>query len=644
MKTPALAHVLARVRNRHLLVSDAILLPMAAVLAFALRLDSLLIQQVASTMLAYAIAAPIIMLPIFAGLGLYSRFWQYAGADEMMLLVWAATIGALAQGALFLGAQAFFPSLLVPGVPRSIPLIDVLVTFAVIAAPRFALRAGALNAQRSGKSSVPTGPIQHVLIAGAGDAGALVVRELRQNPQMGLVPVGFIDDDSAKHGVLLNRARVLGGRKAIPDVVRELHVDQVIIAMPSASGKTIREYVTICEDAGVRVRIVPGIYELLGGNVRLNQLRDVQIDDLLRREPVQTDTAQVEALLRGKRVLVTGAGGSIGSELCRQILRCCPSSLVLLGHGENSIFEIHNELRVELASPDSPCPPDRRPTLVPVIADVRFAERLQAVFNAQRPQVVFHTAAHKHVPLMEDNLADAITNNILGTLRVVEASAMAGVDHLVLISTDKAVNPTSIMGATKRIAELIVQAAARTTGRPYVAVRFGNVLGSRGSVVPFFQKQIAAGGPVTVTHPDVRRYFMTIPEAVQLVLQAATMGCGSEVFVLDMGEPVRILDLARDLIRLSGLEPDRDIEIKFTGLRPGEKLFEELFNTGEDYGRTVHEKIFRYRNGHAASEDEVSLSVALGAILSAAQCGDEKAMLNGLRTLVPEYAPPEAGA
>jgi FlaA1/EpsC-like NDP-sugar epimerase len=464
----------------------------------------------------------------------------------------------------------------------------------------------------------------------------MVVRELRQNPQMGLVPVGFIDDDAGKHGVLLQRVRVLGGRTAIPELVRERGVDQVIIAMPSAPGKTIRDIVTICEEAGVRARILPGIYELLGGSVKLNQLRDVQIDDLLRREPVQTDIAQVDGLLRGKRVLVTGAGGSIGSELCRQIIRCCPASLVLLGHGENSIFDIHNELRRELDGPAGPCPLHQKPALIPVIADVRFAERLQGIFSKHRPEVVFHAAAHKHVPLMEANLGDAITNNILGTLRVVEASAQAGVEHLVLISTDKAVNPTSIMGATKRVAECIVQAAARRTDRAYVAVRFGNVLGSRGSVVPFFQKQIAAGGPVTVTHPEVRRYFMTIPEAVQLVLQAATMGRGSEVFVLDMGEPVRIADLARDLIRLSGLEPERDIEIKYTGLRPGEKLFEELFNVGEDYGRTEHEKIFRYRNGHHSAAEEL-LAVRLDALFEAARCQDETAMLATLRALVPEY-------
>ena len=538
--------------------------------------------------------------------------------------------------------------------PRSIPLIDVLITFAVIASTRFALRAGAISARRAGKQHVASGPLQHVLIAGAGEAGAMVLRELRQNPQTGLLTIGFVDDDPVKHGVLLNGVRVLGGRSAIPELVRKHHVDQVIIAMPSAPGKSIRELVELCEAAGVRARIVPGIYELLGGTVRLTELRDVQIDDLLRREPVQTDTARVEALLRGKRVLVTGAGGSIGSELCRQILRCCPASLTLLGHGENSIFDIHNELRAELSGPDSPYPSGQRPQLTPVIADVRFPERLQAVFLEHRPDVVFHAAAHKHVPLMEDNIADAITNNVLGTLRVVEASAAAGVSHFVLISTDKAVNPTSIMGATKRVAELIVQRAARTTGRAYVAVRFGNVLGSRGSVVPFFQKQIAAGGPVTVTHPDVKRFFMTIPEAVQLVLQAATMGQGEEVFVLDMGEPVRIVDLARDLIRLSGLEPDHDIKIRFTGLRPGEKLYEELFASSEQYGRTEHEKILRFGNGHCDEKDTEGdagskaalpatltddvLSSKLEALFDAASCQDEESMRLALRSLVPQYS------
>jgi FlaA1/EpsC-like NDP-sugar epimerase len=634
-----------RVRNRHLLLTDVLLLPIAAVLAFALRLDATLIQPYTRTMLIYALAAPVIMIPIFAALGLYSRYWRYASVDELLLLAGAATLGALTQGAIFFVIQALFPSLLTPGVPRSIPLIAGLLTLVVIAAPRLALLLWSQNSRRSA-SAAPLFAQQRVLIAGAGEAGALILRELRANPQTGLIPVGFVDDDPFKQGMLIQRMRVLGGCETIPALVREFRVDQIIIAMPGAPGTAVRGIVDICEKAGVRARIIPGMYELLSGAAGISQLRDVRIDDLLRREPVQTDTEQVAALIQGKRVLVTGAGGSIGSELCRQILRCAPAELILLGHGENSIFDIHNELKVEGSRLNV------QPStfnLQPVIADIRDADRLAAVFATHCPEIVFHAAAHKHVPLMEDNVEDAVTNNVLGTRRLVEASIAAEVDHFVFVSTDKAVNPSSVMGATKRVAELMVQEAAQCTGRAFVAVRFGNVLGSRGSVVPFFQKQIAAGGPVTVTHPEVKRYFMTIPEAVQLVLQSAALGCGGEIFMLDMGAPVRIADLARDLIRLTGLEPGRDIEIRYTGLRPGEKLFEELFGADEIYGQTRHEKIFVYRNGHTngsgeapadlrpASPDTSRLSGKIDALILAAQQGDAAEVRSRLNDLVPEY-------
>ena len=348
---------------------------------------------------------------------------------------------------------------------------------------------------------------------GAGDAGAMIVRELKNNPHLGLEPVGFLDDDLGKHDVRIHGIPVLGDRQAIPEMVAAHKVKLVIIAMPTASGKTIREIIAICGKAGVETRIVPGLYELLGGAVSVQQLREVQIEDLLRRAPVQIDAAQVATLVRGKRVLVTGAGGSIGSELCRQIARLEPAELVLLGHGENSIFDIHNELRNVQTFKRS-----NVQTLWPVIADIRDADRLHAVLGQYRPEVIFHAAAHKHVPLMESNEVEAVTNNVLGTRNLVRAAMQAGVTHFVLISTDKAVNPSSVMGTTKRIAELIVQQAARQSGQAFVAVRFGNVLGSRGSVIPYFRKQIAAGGPVTVTHPEMRRYFMTIPEAVQLVI------------------------------------------------------------------------------------------------------------------------------
>jgi FlaA1/EpsC-like NDP-sugar epimerase len=652
--------LLTHVRNRHLLVADVLLVPMAAVLAFALRLDTGQLQMYVRTMLIYALAAPLIQIPIFAALGLYSRYWRYAGADELLLLAGAATLGALTQGALFFATQAIFPNLLSPGVPRSIPLIAILLTLVVIAAPRFALLLWSQSSKRSARANAAPQAQQRVLIAGAGEAGALILRGLRANPQTGLIPVGFVDDDPSKRGMLIQRVRVLGGREMIPALVREHQVDQVIIAMPGAPGTAVRAIVDICEQAGVRARIIPGMYELLSGAAGIGQLRDVQIEDLLRREPVQTDTEQVAALIRGKRVLVTGAGGSIGSELCRQIVRCAPAELIILGHGENSIFEIANELGASGRSPTgmlrdqgsrdqgqesggrSQGATHHVSRITAVIADVRDPDRLAAVFAAHRPEIVFHAAAHKHVPLMEDNVEDAVTNNVLGTRRLVEASIAAEVAHFVLVSTDKAVNPSSVMGSTKRVAELVVQEAARHTGRAFVAVRFGNVLGSRGSVVPFFQRQIAAGGPVTVTDPEVKRYFMMIPEAVQLVLQAAALGRGGEIFVLDMGEPVRIADLARDLIRLSGLEPDRDIEIRYTGLRPGEKLFEELFGADESFGRTRHEKIFVYSTGadvfDAAPASKTSaLAGQLDALILAAQRGDPTEVRSRLGKLVPEY-------
>jgi FlaA1/EpsC-like NDP-sugar epimerase len=489
----------------------------------------------------------------------------------------------------------------------------------------------------------------------------MIVRELQNNPHLGLEPIGFLDDDLSKHDVKIRGVPVLGDRHAIPHIVKKRQVRQVIIAMPTAQGREIRDIVRICGEAGVQARTIPGIYELLDGSVSVKQVRDVRIEDLLRREPVRTDTSAVSGMLRGKRVLVTGAGGSIGSELCRQIIRCAPAELVLVGHGENSIFEIHNELRkLEVGSwkleVGTHATSDLRfPTSIlhPIIADIRCSERIRAVFEAYRPEIVFHAGAHKHVPLMESNEVEAITNNVLGTCNLVEAAIATGVERFLMISTDKAVNPTSVMGASKRVAEMVVTHAGqmrRGEGENaplpiFTVVRFGNVLGSRGSVVPFFQRQIAAGGPVTVTHPDMRRYFMTIPEAVQLMLQATVIGKGGEIFALDMGEPVRIADLAHDLIRLSGLEPGRDIEVAYTGLRPGEKLFEELFLESENYSRTRHEKIFVCRNGaegqgskggetgHSTSD----LQRKVDALIAAAQQGDAGMVRRLLVMVVPEY-------
>lgn len=641
-------------RNRYLLASDLLLLAAAAYLSYVLRLESFDLAGHAPGYLLFTGLALLITPLVFYRAGIYARYWRYASVEELLLLAGAVTIAVAAVGALSLAAARFWPGGL--SLPRSIPLIFLLLALAVTAGPRFFLRLTArslLFRRANGKPGLVQARTQPVLIMGAGDAGAMIVRELQQNPQLGMEPIGFLDDDLAKHDVRIHGVPVLGDRYAIARVAAGYRVRLIIIAMPTASGKTIREIVKSCEDAGLQTKIVPGLYELLGGTVSASQLRPVEIHDLLRREPVQTDIAAVQELLRGKRVLVTGAGGSIGSELCRQILRCNPAKLIVLGHGENSIFEISEELKGPAA--------ELGVEFVPIIAGIRFPERMCAVFQEHRPQIVFHAAAHKHVPLMESNPVEAITNNIGGTRNLLEAAVAYDVEHFVMISTDKAVNPTSIMGASKRAAELLVNEAARRTGRPYLAVRFGNVLGSRGSVVLTFKKQIAAGGPITVTHPEMKRFFMTIPEAVQLVLQAAAIGCGGEVFVLDMGEPVKIADLARDLIELSGLEVGRDVEVVFTGLRPGEKLFEELFIPGEVYARTAHQKIFVANNGAApdtarcepvaesaeesqAAPRQPQVLVEADALIAAAQSGDSSEVMRRLKALVPEYQPTGVGA
>jgi FlaA1/EpsC-like NDP-sugar epimerase len=404
---------------------------------------------------------------------------------------------------------------------------------------------------------------------------------MQKNPQLNLSPVCFIDDDPTKQKQRIHDIPVEGTLEDLGRVVDVWYIQEVIIAIPSAPGGVVRQVIDICREKEVPFRTMPGIYELIGGKINVGRLREVDITDLLRRAPVQIDTTLIGSNLSGKRVLITGAGGSIGRELCRQISRWGPESLILLGHGENTIFETSIEL--ERSFPTLP--------LHPVVADIRSLERLANVIDNFNPQLIFHAAAHKHVPLMEINVEEAVTNNVIGTRNLVEIALNNDIDRLVLISTDKAIRPSSVMGATKRLAELLVLEAAHRSGKAYSVVRFGNVLGSRGSVIPLFKRQIASGGPITITHPDMKRYFMTIPEAVHLVLQAAAMGHGGEVFVLRMGEQVRIMQLADDLIRLSGLVPEKDIDIVFTGIRPGEKLSEELWDQWAQFEPTSHADI-----------------------------------------------------
>jgi len=453
----------------------------------------------------------------------------------------------------------------------------------------------------------------------------MVVKEIHANPQLGLTPVGFVDDDHSKLGLRLGNLQVMGTLEQIREIADREHVQELIITMPRASGTVVRKVVRAAYEAGLRTRTVPGLFEILGGRVSVAALREVQIEDLLRRDPVQTDLNAVRRLAAGRTVLVTGAGGSIGAELCRQLVALEPKNLILLGHGENPIFETLHELLSD----------EPRPNLIPIIADIRDRHRIQRIFAQHKPYAVFHAAAHKHVPLMEENVSEAITNNVQGTRNIVDAAVSCGTQHFVLISTDKAVRPTNVMGASKRVAECIVQNAARAHNRHFVSVRFGNVLGSRGSVVPTFLRQIQDGGPVTVTHPDMRRYFMTIPEAVQLVLQAGALGRGGELFMLDMGEPVRIVDLARDMIRLSGLEEGSDIDIEFTGIRPGEKLYEEMFFNHEIAEPTEHPKVLRARNGHHNVCTDLEIAGLVEASLS--DTHDDR-LRAALRNLVPDFA------
>ena len=629
------------VRSPAYVAADVVALTLAAYLSYVLRLESIDLTGYWSGLAGFAALALIVTLIVFWLTGMYARYWRYASIEELLVLTGSVTTSVVLSGSVILLIDRLLPGM--PDdfvVPRSVPLIFLLVALAFTAGPRFTARLLAERGHRP--AGMPSG--QPVLIMGAGDAGAMIVREMQHNPQLGLLAVGFVDDDPRKQRLRIHNVPVLGNRYDLPRLVERYQARQVIIAMPTAPGKTIRELVAICEQAHVQTRIMPGIYELLDGRVSVNQLRDVEIEDLLRREPVRTDMAAIGELLRGKRVLVTGGGGSIGSELCRQIVRFEPAELIILGRGENSVFEIYQELSAALMSRQPPSAAGRTSAqseatchLATAIGDIRSWDRMWAVFEQHQPELVFHAAAHKHVPMMELNPAEAISNNVLGTQNLLNVAMAHQVQRFVMISTDKAVSPTSVMGASKRVAELLVHRAALVSQQPYLAVRFGNVLGSRGSVVPIFKKQIAAGGPVTVTHPDMRRYFMTIPEAVQLVLQAAVLGSGGEVFVLDMGEPVRIVDLARDLVELSGLELGRDIDIVFVGARPGEKLSEDLFIPGEHYERTRHQKILIASN--ASRLVPANLDDAIQGLATASQRNDAAAIIRILQELIPEYQP-----
>ena len=565
-------------RNRYLLLVDLLLLGPLPFGVLALRMESTAWPvALTQTVWTYAAVALIIRIVAMHSSGVYRCMWRHASIVELERLLYAGVVSGVLTfltGLVILRGLGLTPDRM----PLSVLVFDAIAAIGLMTAPRLAIRLqGRTGVLRKGGSR------RRVLVAGAGALGQTILREERGNPSLQIEAVGFVDDDPLKLNQLLGGVPVVGTLADIPIQVRKLGAEEVLIAIPAAKGTVVRRILQGANAAGVPTRVVPGMEDLISGRVRIQPLRKVEIQDLLRREPVKTDLVAVRALAVARVVLITGAGGSIGSELCRQIADLEPRTIIVVDHSENQVFEIDQEMRRRFPKLD----------VQSVIADIRDAARIRRIFLQFKPSVVFHAAAHKHVPLMEENLVEAITNNVLGTRNVVDSALDVGVEHFVLISTDKAVRPTSVMGVTKRIAEQIVQQAALVERRNFVSVRFGNVLASRGSVIPTFMRQIEDGGPVTVTHPEMRRFFMTIPEAVQLVLQACALGRGSELFVLDMGEPVKIVDLAKDLIRLSGLEEGSDIEIEFTGIRPGEKLYEEVFFGDEDVRSTNHAKVLR---------------------------------------------------
>ncbi len=555
-----------------LIVYDIIAVVAASLLALFIRFEGRYIEiprEYISRSLQYIPVIIVITLIIFYGFRLYSSLWTYAGAPELINITFASALSAMVQ----MMVMVFFDVRM----PRSYYILYGVSLWILVFLSRFSYRGirTLIKRQANGENT------SRVLLVGAGAAGNMLVKEIRNSNYVSKQVVCIVDDDKSKEGSYLHGVKVLGNRQNIPELVKRYRIDEIIIAMPSAPAKEIKEILDVCKETGCELKRLPGVYQLVNGEVGISKLKEVDVNDLLGREPVKVDLSTILNYVSGKTVLVTGGGGSIGSEICRQVAEHHPRMLVLVDIYENTTYDIQNELKNKYPELN----------LVVLIASVRNTKRMDMIFETYRPDIVYHAAAHKHVPLMEDSPNEAVKNNVLGTWKVVQAADKWKVKRFVMISTDKAVNPTNIMGATKRICEMIIQTYNTRSKTEFVAVRFGNVLGSNGSVIPLFKKQIEQGGPVTVTHPDIIRYFMTIPEAVSLVLQAGAYAKGGEIFVLDMGEPVKIADLARNLILLSGHKPDEDIQIVYTGLRPGEKLYEEMLMHEEGLQETENKLI-----------------------------------------------------
>jgi FlaA1/EpsC-like NDP-sugar epimerase len=595
-------------RNRVLQVAaDALLVALAYYLAFQLRfLDEggwpQRYEELFAETVGFVVAGKLV---IFAAFGLYQKWWRYVSGRDFMLIARAVAVASALLVVVFTVAKPFSPTL-----PRSVEVSDFVLTLILIAGARLAVR---LIVERPSRADRV--PKREVLVIGAGAGGQMVVRELQLNPNLGSTAIGFVDDDPRKRGMRMTGGlKVLGSTDEIASILDETAPDEVVIAIPSAPGTLRAKVVAACREREVAVRTLPTVFELLRGGVQLNrQLREVQVEDVLGREPIVRELDRVGAYMRDRIVLVTGAGGSIGSELCRQIAQVKPLLLVMLDHAEDNLFQIDREMIEERHFTNAEA----------VLADCKEPHRMLEVMQRFKPDIVFHAAAYKHVPLMEANPLEAIRNNAIATRITAETAAAAKAERFVLISTDKAVNPQTVMGASKAMAEWIVELAGEShPGTRFTSVRFGNVLASSGSVVPIFRSQIARGGPVTVTHPEMTRFFMTIPEAVQMVIRAGDIGAGKgEVFVLDMGEPVKIVDLAHNMIRLAGYEPESDIAIEFTGPRPGEKLHEELFDNAEDPQPTAARRINRAVRSTPLDSEWVEST--LNALESMVLAGDE---------------------
>lgn len=601
------------IRRSILFTIDIILLTLAYFITFELRFEFYVPLSYVELLKNTFILIVLIKILFYFVFGLYNSLWRYVSVDELFKLILATTISSI----LIYIFNVSFDLL----IPRSIIFIDWIISIFITGGFRLSYRLVRRAYQNINKSE---DNVQRIMIIGAGDAGNMIIRELKNSINVHYKPVVIVDDDVNKNNSTLLGVPIKNGMNRIPELVSEYSVNEIIVAIPSLSKTRLAEIVKIAQTTHCKVKTLPGINEIIDNKVGLSNIRDVSIEDLLGREEVNLKINEISSYLENKVVLVTGAGGSIGSELCRQIVRFKPQKLVLLDIYENNVYDLQQELLHNFKDLN----------LEVIIASVRDKDRILEVFKHYKPEIVFHAAAHKHVPLMEHNPQEAIKNNIFGTLKVALCAHETNVKRFVLISTDKAVNPTNVMGATKRVAELIIQALNQKSNTEFVAVRFGNVLGSNGSVIPLFKKQIAYGGPVTITHPEITRYFMTIPEASRLVLQAGAMAQGGEIFVLDMGKPVKIVDLAKQLIELSGLEPDVDITITYTGLRPGEKLYEELLLSEEGTSETSHSEIF------VAKPSEINFDELLEKINRFEdEIENKEDIIQRLKDLVPTYKP-----